>query len=54
MATKSLDGNLIKKANATQRFSEDDIQQLILCGDPTSGPQYFLDNFFSIQHPTKG
>ena len=24
------------------------------CQDPGTGPQYFLNNFFYIQHPTKG
>ena len=51
---KSLDGNLIKKANATQRFTEEDIENLIKCQDFDTGPAFFLDNFFSIQHPKKG
>jgi len=54
MASKALDGNLIKKANVTQRWTEEDIQHLIKCQDPETGPQYFLNNFFYIQHPTKG
>lgn len=51
---KSLDGNLVKKANLTQKFTEEDIAALLACQDPVSGPKYFLDNFFSIQHPKKG
>jgi len=54
MATKSLDGNLIKKANATQRWTEEDIEHMLKCSDPATGPKYFLENFFFIQHPTKG
>jgi hypothetical protein len=54
MGSKSLEGNLVKRANATQRFSEDDIKDLLACQDPDTGPAYFLDNFFSIQHPKKG
>ena len=54
MAAKSLDGNLIKKANTTQRWTEKDIEDLIKCQDPATGPDYFLQNFFFIQHPTKG
>ena len=54
MASKSLDGNLIKKANATQRWTEEDIEHMLKCSDPETGPKYFLENFFFIQHPTKG
>ena len=54
MASKSLDGNLIKKANATQRWTEEDIEHMLKCSDPVAGPRYFLENFFFIQHPTKG
>jgi hypothetical protein len=51
---KSLDGNLVKKAHATQRWSDDDLQHMAACMDMIDGPKYFLDNFFFIQHPTKG
>jgi hypothetical protein len=54
MASKNLDGNLVKKANVAQRFSEQDIADLMKCQDPDTGPAYFLENFFYIQHPTKG
>lgn len=51
---KSLDGNLIKKAHATQRYSDKEIAELVACNDMDSGPEYFLTHFFNIQHPTKG
>jgi hypothetical protein len=51
---KSLEGNLIKKANATHRWTDADVEALLACQDMDSGPTYFLDNFFSIQHPKKG
>jgi hypothetical protein len=51
---KSLDGNLIKKAHATQKFTEQQLQSLLKCSDLATGPAYFLNNFFNIQHPTKG
>lgn len=54
MASKSLDGNLVKKAHITQKWTEKDIEELMMCQDPDTGPRYFLDNFFFIQHPTKG
>jgi hypothetical protein len=30
------------------------IQEIARCADPVSGPQYFMDNYFLIQHPVKG
>lgn len=54
MATKSLENKLIKTAHTTQRFTEQDIEDLIRCQDLKDGPHYFLDNFFFIQHPVKG
>ena len=51
---KSLDGVLIKKAHIKQKWTEEEIQQMMLCADPVTGPEYFIKNFFYIQHPTKG
>ncbi len=51
---KILDGNLIKKAHQTQKWTEEDIEHLLKCQDSVDGPHYFLQNFFFIQHPTKG
>lgn len=51
---KNLDGNLIKKAHKQQKWTSSQIQELALCQDPITGPHYFLNNFFYIQHPTKG
>jgi hypothetical protein len=45
---------LVKKAFATQRWTEEQIEDLIKCQDPVNGPHYFLENFFHIQHPVKG
>ena len=54
MGSKNLDGNLVKRAHSTQRFTEKNIEDLMKCQDPIAGPHYFLDNFFYIQHPVKG
>ena len=51
---KSLDGVLIKKAHKKTRYTEKEIEELRLCADPSTGPKYFLDKFFYIQHPVKG
>jgi hypothetical protein len=54
MATKALDGVLIKKANRQERFTEQQIQELSMCADPDNGYEFFCRNFFYIQHPVKG
>jgi hypothetical protein len=54
MASKSLDGVLIKKANRQEKFSETQIQDLVKCADPDTGYEYFCRHFFYIQHPVKG
>lgn len=54
MGSKNLDGNLVKKAHVTQKWTEQDIENLLKCQDPISGPDFFIRNFFFIQHPTKG
>ena len=37
-----------------ENYTESQIKEIIKCADPITGPQYFLDNYFYIQHPTKG
>lgn len=54
MSNKKIEGSLIKKAHSTQRWTEKDIEDLQKCHDPVTGPHYFLENFFYIQHPVKG
>ena len=48
------DNKLVKTAYSAQKYTEQDIEELLKCTDPIAGPHYFLDNFFYIQHPTKG
>ena len=52
--TKSLDGVLIKKANKGQQFTAEQLDDFVLCADPKTGPEYFLENYFFIQHPVQG
>lgn len=54
MASKNVDNKLVKAAHSTLKYTEDDLRQLAACMDPMTGPHYFLDNFFYIQHPVKG
>ena len=53
-SSKNIEGNLVKRAHSTQKFTEKDLEDLAKCSDPITGPHYFLDNFFYIQHPVKG
>lgn len=52
--SKSLDGVLIKKAHQSELFTEEQIREFVKCADPVTGPEYFLSNYFYIQHPVKG
>lgn len=51
---KSLDGVLTKKAHTKERFSEEQISNLLACAEPDSGYLHFARNFFYIQHAVKG
>jgi len=52
--SKSLEGVLVKPAHTKESYTEQQILEIARCADPVDGPQYFMDNFFFIQHPTKG
>jgi hypothetical protein len=54
MSSKNLDGKLVKTAHSRIRYSDQDVEDLLACTDPVTGPQYFLKNFFYIQHPVEG
>ena len=51
---KSLDGVLTKKAHTKEKFTEAQVQDLLKCADPVEGYMHFVNNFFHIQHPTRG
>ena len=48
------DFNLIKSPYKKHIYTEDELEEFANCADPDHGPEYFLSNFFYIQHPTKG
>jgi hypothetical protein len=52
--SKSLEGVLIKQPHKRQTFTEHELEEFMKCADPVTGPAYFLDNYFYIQHPTRG
>lgn len=46
---------LIKTPYAKTVFANDQqLEDFIKCSDPATGYLYFMDNFFMIQHPTRG
>ena len=48
------DVNLIKAPYKNMAYTDQQLREFAACADPVSGPMYFLDNFFYIQHPVKG
>ena len=51
---KPLESVLIKKPNTVESYTANQIQEFVKCSDPETGPEYFLSNYFYIQHPTRG
>ena len=45
---------LIKSPHQKEVYTETQLTEIAKCCDPVTGYQYFLDNFFWIQHPVKG
>lgn len=52
--SKPLDYTLIKKPHTAETFSEQQVREFMACADPKTGPEYFMSNFFYIQHPVQG
>ena len=50
----TLESVLVKKAHTPTLYTEQQLEDFARCADPVTGPAYFLDNFFYIQHPTRG
>lgn len=51
---KPVDNSLIKKPNLDFSYSMDQLKEFRACANPTTGPYHFLDNYHTIQHPTRG
>jgi hypothetical protein len=45
---------LAKTPYKKEVYTEKQLQEFSLCADPVTGPEYFMRNFFYIQHPTQG
>ena len=46
--------SLAKTPYKKETYTEQQLREFALCADPVTGPAYFMDNFFYIQHPVKG
>ena len=46
--------SLAKTPYKKETWSEEQLQEFALCADPITGPEYFIENYFYIQHPVKG
>lgn len=51
---KSTEVVLVKSPHQRQVYTSQQIEEFRRCADPVTGPIYFMDNFFYIQHPTQG
>jgi len=48
------ENTLVKKPNKPQKMSNEELLEFARCADPKTGYEYFMKNYFYIQHPTKG
>jgi hypothetical protein len=45
---------LVKTPYKNTVFTDQQLAEFVACADPVTGPEYFMDHFFHIQHPTRG
>ena len=45
---------LVKTPYKNTVFTDTQLAEFVACADPVTGPAYFMDHFFHIQHPTRG
>jgi hypothetical protein len=50
----NLETVLVKAPHRVETYTEQELTEFAMCADPVTGPLYFMDNFFFIQHPTRG
>ena len=46
--------SLVKTPYTKTKFTQQQLNEFMQCCDPNTGYLYFMDNFFMIQHPTRG
>jgi Terminase large subunit, T4likevirus-type, N-terminal len=52
--SKDLETAIIRSPYRKMSMTEQQIVEFARCADPVHGPQYFMSNYFFIQHPTRG
>jgi hypothetical protein len=52
--SKSQEPALVKTPYQRNIYTQQQIDEFVACADPVTGPLYFMDHFFYIQHPTRG
>ena len=45
---------LVKAPYRNTPFTDYQLEEFVKCADPDYGPEYFMSNYFHIQHPVKG
>ena len=53
-AKNTLETVLVKAPHRRETFTEQELTEFKRCADPVTGPIYFMDHFFHIQHPIRG
>jgi hypothetical protein len=48
------ESTLVKAPYRRQHWTDEQLEEFMKCADPVTGPRYFLEHFFYIQHPTQG
>lgn len=48
------DTSLIKTPHTKVAYNQKQLEEFAKCSNPITGPEYFLRNFYVIQHPVKG
>ena len=48
------ESTLVKAPYRQQHWTDQQLTEFMACADPVTGPEYFMSNFFYIQHPTRG
>ena len=52
--SNTLDAVLVKAPHRRETYTEHELEEFAKCADPVTGPMYFMEHFFYIQHPTRG
>ena len=52
--SKDLETAIVRSPYQKMSMTEQQILEFAKCADPITGPEYFMTNYFYIQHPTRG